>query len=381
MLTAGGRWLVVGVGTPSLRVFDASTAAPQGPALSFRPLASAAILGNDGRRLLVICPESSGRRAEGNVWELPTGRLVAGPFPDARLGTISSDGRLVALVGASQAVQVRNVDTGDAAGPDLKHERPVILLTFSPDSHRLASVTTGGADGRSWAQVWDVATGEAVTSPLQHEYQVTRLEFSPDGQRLLAAASRYQPGDNIGEGQVHVWDLSSGAIPRLPLRLKGAVLDAHFSADAACRWVVTASTDRTARVWDTETGEPRTPPLLHPNRVVQAQLSPDGRYVLTLSDGAMRVWEAATGAPLTPPLRERMEAQASAFGPEAGSVIAVGSGSEGKGRIELWDLRPDELPASAWARRARLLSGRYIDATGGLVPVDPEDLLHLLEKE
>jgi hypothetical protein len=92
------------------------------------------------------------------------------------------------------------------------------------------------------------------------------------------------------------------------------------------------------------------------------------------------VWEAATGAPLTPPLRERLTAQAAAFGPDARSLIAAGFFPDGRAGVESWDLSPDDLPADAWARRARLLSGRYIDATGGLVPVEPGDLLELLEQ-
>jgi len=64
--------------------------------------------------------------------------------------------------------------------------------------------------------------------------------------------------------------------------------------------VVTASADRTARVWDARTGQPVTPPLAHDGEVVMAQFSPDGLRVVTASeDFSARVWDARTGQPVT----------------------------------------------------------------------------------
>jgi WD40 repeat protein len=49
-----------------------------------------------------------------------------------------------------------------------------------------------------------------------------------------------------------------------------------------CR-VVTASYDKTARVWDAATGQALTPALRHDDAVYQASFSPDGRRVVTAS--------------------------------------------------------------------------------------------------
>jgi WD40 repeat protein/tetratricopeptide (TPR) repeat protein len=77
---------------------------------------------------------------------------------------------------------------------------------------------------------------------------------------------------------------------------EGKVHAAAFSPDG--RRVVTASADRTARVWDLATGEAITSPLRHDDEVTQALFSPDGRLVLTASkDGTARLWNAGTGQP------------------------------------------------------------------------------------
>ena len=56
--------------------------------------------------------------------------------------------------------------------------------------------------------------------------------------------------------------------------------------------VVTASLDKTARVWDAATGKPLTSPLEHQDKVVSAAFSPDGTRVVTASlDNTARMWD------------------------------------------------------------------------------------------
>ena len=62
---------------------------------------------------------------------------------------------------------------------------------------------------------------------------------------------------------------------------KDAVANAAFSPDGTL--VVTASFDKTAKVWDAETGAALGLPMRHAGRVSQAIFSPDSRFVLTLS--------------------------------------------------------------------------------------------------
>jgi hypothetical protein len=78
------------------------------------------------------------------------------------------------------------------------------------------------------------------------------------------------------------------------------VLSAAFSPDGTR--VVTASGDKTVRVWDAATSKPLAPPFVHQGRVRSTAFSPDGTRVVTASaDKTARIWE--TRLDETPPRR------------------------------------------------------------------------------
>jgi WD40 repeat protein len=73
----------------------------------------------------------------------------------------------------------------------------------------------------------------------------------------------------------------------------GEVNSAQFSPDG--RWLVTASKDYTARLWDGTTGQAVGEPMKHEGVVKSAQFSPDGRRVVTASeDNTARLWDVPT---------------------------------------------------------------------------------------
>ncbi len=73
------------------------------------------------------------------------------------------------------------------------------------------------------------------------------------------------------------------------------VLSAVWSPDG--KLILTASADKTVRLWDPATGATHGPPLVHPHPVSRAAFSPDGATILTIAGREARLWTTATGEP------------------------------------------------------------------------------------
>src|SRR5262249_47258502 len=234
---------------------------------------------------------------------------------------------------------------------------------FSPDGHRLV---TAGEDRA--ARVWDVATGAPLTAPLQHEGMIEEVSFSPDGRRVVTASA---------DKMARVWDAETGAPLTRPLTHGAGVAYASFSPDG--RRIVTGSRQGTARVWDASSGEPVTPLLKNGMGLIRARFSPDGRWVVTGGSGdySARLWDAVTGEALGPPWKDRGWVQHLAFSRD-GRWLATACYD---GPVKVWPLPvPDPRPLEDLVLLAQLLSAKRVDATDGLIGVEPADQRRALER-
>ena len=109
--------------------------------------------------------------------------------------------------------------------------------------------------------------------------------FSPDGSRIVTASY---------DKTARVWDAATGKEIVVLRGHDGPVNSAAFSPDG--KRIVTASDDKTARVWDAATGKKIVVLRGHDGAVFSAAFSPDGSRIVTASrDQTARVWDAATG--------------------------------------------------------------------------------------
>ena len=154
------------------------------------------------------------------------------------------------------------------------HYRQVGAVDFSPDG----KLVVIGAD--TGATLRDSATGDQIGRPLGHGSHMFAVRFSPDGSRVLTASE---------DRTARVWDVATGLAVTPPLQHDLAVWRGEFSPDGLR--VVTASDDGTARVWDARTGEPLSPPFRHTKPVLVASFSPNGQHIVTATLHGAQVWD------------------------------------------------------------------------------------------
>lgn len=129
---------------------------------------------------------------------------------------------------------------------------------------------------------------------LSHKGPISDLELSHNGKYLLTASY---------DGTARIWELATGQSVGKPLQHKGHVYQARFSPDD--KTIATGSGDGTARIWDAATGEPTSAPLRHALSVGFIGFSPDGTRLATSCDTPGHYFPPPPGGDLTTDIKAR----------------------------------------------------------------------------
>jgi len=201
---------------------------------------------------------------------------------------------------------------------------PELSLLLATESIRITRRVDGVVLPLSNAVLRQMIIKSRVRLTLKgHGGPVSSAFYSPDGQRIVTASS---------DKTAKVWDANTG---KELMTLRGhddGINSAFYSADGAR--IVTASSDKTAKVWDANTGQELMTLKGHEDRVLSATYSPDGKRIVTGGQIA-RVWDANTGKELFT-LKGHDGYVLSAFYSPDGARIVTGGGA-GDNTAKVWD--------------------------------------------
>jgi WD40 repeat protein len=285
---------------------------------------------------------------------------------------VSPNGRLIASSSIDRTVRLWDARSGNAARVLRGHAGEVYAVAFSPNNERLAS---SSYDGR--VLLWDTTSGKLLRT-LKINGWSTELDFSADSRQLAVGSQdknvtlfdaqtgnirrtietnnavsnlAFSPNGRylaLGYRSVEIWDLQTNKIVKT-LRQSG-VTSLAFSPDS--RLLASGSGDKSAHIWNVETGEAlkkletetpfvwqlpsgiRTFRLRMP--VTAVAFSPDGKILAMATGRAIHLWDVSTGNQMRTLEGHTESVTAVAFSPDGNSIV---SGSLDK-TVRIWSLNP-----------------------------------------
>ena len=290
---------------------------------------------HDGRELLRL---DLAEEVEGDATFSPDGRVLLVCKDDGRLALLSAnngasiavleeadrcvfspDSRLIATASDRGLVRLsRTRDGGERVSFQSGTTTPSVML-FSPDSERIAVGERSGL-----IRVFDATTGEAIFCLNGHDAAIASLVFSGDGRRLLSATA---------DGEARIWCARSGYEVDRNIRHRDVVRQIQFDAAHDLR-VVTASKDKTARIWGPLTPTVGLGLVGHTGAVVAAEFSPDGTTVVTASeDTTARLWSPDDGKELRRLEGHKLDLWQATFSPDGSRILTTAA----DGTAKLWN--------------------------------------------
>ncbi len=263
-------------------------------------------------------------RTPSNDGAPPIAELVGHTTPPKSVA-LSTDGRLAASCSDDGSIRIWDATDLRTRLGSIDLDQNSFALRFSGDERRLLVGCESGL-----VQVYDASDNSVLMTLRGHSNTVKTIVISPDGRLILTAA---------GDEAARLWDYATGRL-LAELANGGQVWSARFDAsgkkvmttswgsdpaiwelvgDSARRvhslaghteqvnsgdWssdghrVATASSDRTGRLWDADSGRCVSVLRGHTDPVWHVVFVDGGRLLVTASEDSIRIWNSLTGEPV-----------------------------------------------------------------------------------
>lgn len=221
------------------------------------------------------------------------------------------------------------IEAHDQRNPNQKAQFQA-LVHFSDFDQDI--VITPPADAVAVATRTPTAPPAPTATPGYAVVHIWHARYSPDETRIVTAST---------DKTVRVWDAATGKELMVLRGHEGVVRDAVYSPDGT---KIVSFDQRqgpgTVRVWDAATGKQLL--LLNPHdfRISDAFFSPDGKQILTMGEDSsaaerftVRLWDSTTGALLTTFVGGFASIFSVSYSPDGAQILTAGTDNLG----HLWD--------------------------------------------
>ncbi|XZE53644.1 c-type cytochrome domain-containing protein [Planctomycetaceae bacterium SH139] len=208
------------------------------------------------------------------------------PLPITALAVDPKGGRLA--TSGYHEVLIWDLKSGQLSQRIANIAQRVYGVAFDSAGSRLA-IASGTPGQLGEVKLFDSASGELINDLFISADAMFAVEFSPDGTRLAASGA---------EGTIVIFDLSSPARPQHLIEVHSDwVHSIAWSPDG--KWLVSASRDKTSKVFIAETGELTLTFNGHQQNVTDAVFAADNQHVISGGDDQrLRIWNIKNGKQL-----------------------------------------------------------------------------------
>ncbi|KAG8704869.1 hypothetical protein FRC09_003279 [Ceratobasidium sp. 395] len=315
----------------NIQIWDTRTGQPVGPLLEGHTDTIRSVAYSPDGAYLVSGSEDNTLR----IWDVRSGQPIGQPLTDICANWVCSvayspDGLHIAS-GSSGTVSIWNAKTGQAVGQPLQGYTDrlgwVDSVVYSPDGTHIAS--------RSDAVVciWDIRTGQQVNQPLQiyTTGRLSTLAYSPNGAYLVSGSH-----DN---NTIQIWNPDTGdAVGQLLGGHAKSVSSIACSPDGV-HILSGSSWDKTIRLWNARTGQVVGQPLNHTDSVKSVAYSPNGAYIVSLTDNTVYIWDAHVRYAVAQPVEGHTDCVNSVAYSHDGAYIVSGSDDN---TVRIWNSRTSQ---------------------------------------
>jgi len=132
---------------------------------------------------------------------------------------------------------------------------------------------------------WNLAVGPCWRNLAGHYFGVEAVAIAPDGKRAISASA---------DKTLKIWDTDTGIELRTLTGHTGEVRGVAIAPDG--NTAISASDDNTLKIWDIETGRELQTLIGHTNSVRGVAIAPDGLTAISASDdNTLKIWDLASG--------------------------------------------------------------------------------------
>ncbi len=311
-----GSEIVTGAFDNTARIWDANTANQKLVLRGHEGRVSAASFSGDGGWVVTSSMDRTAR-----IWDATSGKelmVLRGHEDQVTSAAISPDRAHVVTSSRDRTVRVWDVAGSKQIGLLEGHSGGVMSATFSPDGSKILT-----SSNDSTARIWDapsekdeplvLAGGKDPIILRGHSGRVPSAAFNPDASLIVTAAT---------DKTARIWQAATGKEIAVLEGHDGPVVFAAFNPSGTR--IVTASEDKTARIWDVQTGKEVAVLRGHEDKVYSAVFSPDGKQVLTAAwDKNAFIWDAQTGEKVGALQGHESPVHSATFSPDGRRIVTA----------------------------------------------------------